>query len=102
MSLSQCNVHSCLKSSTVVPVPKQTAITCFDDHRPVALTTIVTVCLARLILKHVKAALPPTLDPHQYAYRENRSTDDVITTSLHIVLHHLEQRGRYARLLFID
>lgn len=45
---------------------------------------------------------PTTLDPHQYTYRTNRSTDDAISTALHTVLLHLEQPGRYARLLFMD
>lgn len=102
MSLSQCIVPSCLKSTTIVPVPKQTAITCLNDYRPIALTPIVTKCLERLVLKHIKATLPPTLDPHQYAYRENRSTDDAINIALHTALQHLEQRGTYARLLFVD
>ncbi len=59
-------------------------------------------CLERLVLQHIKAALPPTLDPHQYAYRANRSTDDAISTALHTVLQHLELQGNYAWLLFVD
>ncbi|KAK1794872.1 hypothetical protein P4O66_010074, partial [Electrophorus voltai] len=43
----------------------------------------------RLVLKHIKDALPPTLDPHQYAYRTNRSMGDLITIALHTVLHQL-------------
>ena len=76
---------------------------CFNDYRPVALTPIIMNCLERLVvLKHTNAALPPTLDPHQYAYRANRSTDDAIATALHTVLLHLEQQGANARLLFVD
>ncbi len=36
------------------------------------------------------------------AYRLNRSTDDVISTTLHLALTHLEQKVSYVRMLFID
>lgn len=39
-------------------------------------------CLERLVLKNIKAALPTTLDTHQYAYIINRSTDDATSTVL--------------------
>ncbi|CAG5866946.1 unnamed protein product [Menidia menidia] len=38
MSLDQAVVPQCFKSATVVPVPKTTTITCFNDFCPVALT----------------------------------------------------------------
>ncbi|KAI4896282.1 hypothetical protein NFI96_025845, partial [Prochilodus magdalenae] len=35
-----------------------------------------------------------TVDPHQYAYRRNRSTDDAISSvEVHTALTHLEQKG---------
>ncbi|KAI2667379.1 RNA-directed DNA polymerase from mobile element jockey [Labeo rohita] len=58
--------------------------------------------LERLVLHRIKADLSPTLDPDQYAYRANRSTDDAISAVLHTVLCHLEHQGSYARLLFLD
>ena len=59
-------------------------------------------CLERLDLQQIEAALPPTLDPHQYACRANRSTEDATSTALHTALRHLEQQAAYARLLFVD
>ncbi len=102
LSLSQSTVPACLKMSTIMPVTKQAAVTSFSDYRPVALTPVITKCLERLVLQHIKAALPPTLDPHQYAYRTNRLIDEAISVALHTVLRHLEQQGAYARLLFVD
>ncbi|KAF7669875.1 hypothetical protein LDENG_00100560, partial [Lucifuga dentata] len=58
--------------------------------------------LERLVLRHIKACLPPCFDPHQYAYRANRSTEDAIATALHTALCHLEQQGSYVRMLFVD
>ena len=54
------------------------------------------------LLQHIKATLTLTLDSHQYAYRQNRSTDDAINIALYTVLSHLEQRGAYACLLSMD
>ncbi|KAL0199425.1 hypothetical protein M9458_007965 [Cirrhinus mrigala] len=34
-------------------------------------------------MQHIKTVLPPSLDPFQFAYRPNRSTDDAISTALH-------------------
>ncbi|KAK3509725.1 hypothetical protein QTP70_008461 [Hemibagrus guttatus] len=38
----------------------------------------------------------------QFAYRPNHSTDDAISTTLHLSLTHLENKDTYVRMLFID
>ena len=73
-----------------------------SDFRPVALTPIVMKCFECLVMQHIKKCLPADLDPLQFAYRTNRSTEDAISTMLHLTLSHLEQKNTYARLLFID
>lgn len=45
--------------------------------------------------------LPVNLDPLQFAYRLNRSTEDAISTTLHLTLSHLKQKNTFARILFI-
>ena len=50
----------------------------------------------------MRICLPPTLDPFQFAYRQNRSTEDVISTALHSTLSHLDKRYTYVRILFCD
>ncbi len=43
------------------------------------------------------------MDPLQFAYRPNRSTDDAISQVLHSSLTHINSKdGNYVRLLFID
>lgn len=59
-------------------------------------------CFERLVSQHIKSSFPPTFDPHQFAYRANRSTEDAITIALHTALSHLEHRGSYVRMLFMD
>ena len=102
LSLSLAIIPSCLKTSTIIPVPKKSAVESLNDYRPVALTPVIMKCFERLVSKHIRTFLPPTLDPHQFAYRANRSTEDAITIALHSALSHLEQPGSYVRMLFLD
>uniref|UniRef100_A0AAZ3PMN4 Reverse transcriptase domain-containing protein n=2 Tax=Oncorhynchus tshawytscha TaxID=74940 RepID=A0AAZ3PMN4_ONCTS len=59
-------------------------------------------CFERLVKDHITSTLPDTLDPLQFAYCPNRSTDDAISTTLHTALTHLDKRNTYVRMLFID
>ena len=101
-SLAQAIIPTCLKSATIIPVPKKPNPACLNDFRPVALTPIVMKCFERLVMQHIKSCLPANLDPLQFAYRTNRSTEDAISTTLHLTLSHLEKKNTYARILFID
>ncbi|KAI4889747.1 hypothetical protein NFI96_019341, partial [Prochilodus magdalenae] len=102
ISLSSATVPTCLKATTIIPVPKKSSVSCLNDYRPIALTPIIMKCLEGLVLRHIKTLLPPSLDPLQFAYRPNRSTDDAISTTLHLALTHLDNRDTYVRMLFID
>ncbi len=102
ISLSQAVVPTCFKATTIIPVPKKSSPSCFNDYRPVALTPILMKCFERLVMQHIKSVLPPSLDPFQFAYRSNRSTDDAIATALHSALTHLDKKDLYVRMLFID
>ncbi|KAK3514964.1 hypothetical protein QTP86_005044 [Hemibagrus guttatus] len=73
LSLQQALVPTCLKSTTIVRVPKKQ-----------------------------QASIPTDLDRHQFAYCGNRSTEDVISTALHTSLYHLEHPNTYVRMLFVD
>ena len=59
-------------------------------------------CFERLVKDHITSTLPDTLDPLQFAYRPNRSTDDAIAITRHTALTHLDKRNTYVRMLFID
>uniref|UniRef100_A0A3B1KH12 Reverse transcriptase domain-containing protein n=1 Tax=Astyanax mexicanus TaxID=7994 RepID=A0A3B1KH12_ASTMX len=101
-SLSQAVVPTCFKATIIIPVPKKASPSCFNDYRPVALTPILMKCFERLVMHHIKSLLPPSLDPYQFAYRSNRSTDDAISTVLHSALTHLDKKNTYVRMLFVD
>ncbi|KAI3366309.1 hypothetical protein L3Q82_000426 [Scortum barcoo] len=93
---------TCLKTATIIPIPKTSTVTGLNDYRPVALTPIVMKCFERLVMAHIKDCIDVTVDPHQYAYRKNRSTEDAISSVVHTALTHLENKDSYVRLLFVD
>ena len=69
----------CFKQTTIVPVPKNTKVTCLNDYRPVALTSVAMKCFERLVMAHINTIIPENLDQLQVAYSPNRSTDDAIS-----------------------
>ncbi len=84
-------------------MPKNNKPSCLNDYFPVALTSIVMKVFERLVKSHISSSIPVTLDPLQFAYRPNRSTDDAISYILHSSLTHIDSsNGNFARLLFID
>jgi hypothetical protein len=59
-------------------------------------------CFERLVITH-NTIIADTLDPLQFRFRPNRSTDDAISIALHTALSHLDKRGNnYVRMLFIN
>jgi hypothetical protein len=83
-------------------VPKDAKVTCLNDDRPITVTSVAMKSFERLIMNHINTIIPDTLDPLQFAYHPNRSTDDVISIALHTALSHLDKRNTYVRMLFID
>ncbi len=102
-SLATSVVPTSFKKSVIIPVPKNSKPSCLNDYRPVALTSTVMKVFERLLKKHICSSIPATLDPLQFAYRPNRSTDDAISQVLHSSLTHIDSKnGNYVRLLLID
>ncbi|KAK3560503.1 hypothetical protein QTP86_009648 [Hemibagrus guttatus] len=101
-SLELCEVPSCFKHSTIIPVPKKPKITGQNDYRPIALTSVVMKSFERLVLANLKDITGHFLDPLQFAYQANRSVDDAVNMGLHYILQHLDKPGTYARILFVD
>ncbi len=84
-------------------MPKNNKPSCLNDYRPVALTSIVMKVFERLVKNHICSSIAVTLDPLQFAYSPNRSTELAISHVLHSFLTHIDSNnGNYIRLLFID
>ena len=102
LSLTESVIPTCFKQTTIVPVPKEAKVTCLNDYHHLALTSVARKCFERLVMAHINSILPDTLDPLQFTYRPNRSTDDTISIALQTALSHLDKRNPYVRMLFID
>jgi hypothetical protein len=59
-------------------------------------------CFERLVMAHINTIIPETLEPLQFAYHPNSSTDDAISIALHTALSHLDKMNTYVRILLID
>ena len=90
------------KNSLICPVPKNRSPSELNDYRPVALTSIVMKCFEKLVLQKLLSQTHPHTDPYQFAYRQNRSTDDATISLIHNALSHLDKPGSYVRILFVD
>ncbi len=102
-SLATSVVPTSFKKSVIIPVLKNSKPSCLNDYRPVALTSVVMKAFERILKNHICSSIPVTLDPLQFAYRPNRSTDDAISQVLQSFLTHIDSKyGNYVRLLFID
>jgi hypothetical protein len=101
-SVKDCVVPSVWKNSTICPVPKNRSPSELNDYRPVALTSIAMKCFERIILRSLLSQTQHQLDPFQFAYKQNRSTDDATLTLLHNAYSHLDKSGSFVRILFID
>ena len=99
--LSESVIPTCFKQTTILPVPKNTKVICLFNYLPVAFTSVAMKCFERLVMAHI-TIIPETLDPLQFAYSPNRSTDDAISIALHTALSHLDKRNTYVRMLLID
>ncbi|KAK1784517.1 hypothetical protein P4O66_023112 [Electrophorus voltai] len=102
ISLSCTVVPTCFKTTTIVPVPKKPMVSCLNDYHSVAFTFIIMKCFKKHVMRRIKIQLPPSLDPLQFTYRSNHSTDDAFSTTLHLVLTHMAKKGTHVRMLFID
>ena len=101
-SLTESVITTCFKQTAIVPVPKEAKVTCLNDYRPVALTSVAMKCFERLVMAHINSILPDTLDTLLFAYRPNRSTDYTFSIAFHTALSHLDKGNTYMRMLFID
>ncbi|KAI3353618.1 hypothetical protein L3Q82_004814 [Scortum barcoo] len=65
VTAAEAAVPTCLKTATIIPIPKTPTVTGLNDYRPVALTPIVMKCFERLVMAHIKDCIDVTVDPHQ-------------------------------------
>ncbi|KAK3540078.1 hypothetical protein QTP70_025654 [Hemibagrus guttatus] len=91
VSLAQATVPTCLKTTTIIPVPKHYSAECLNDFHPVALTPIVMKCFEKLVLSvsHLHWTHTSLLTVRR------RSTEDAISTAVHLALTHLDNNNTF-------
>ena len=90
------------KTACILPIPKRLVISSMNDLRPVALTSAVMKVCERVGLCKLEKLIKDYMDPLQFAYRKNGSTDDAVLYSLENIYSHLEKTGSTVRLMFFD
>ena len=79
-SLKENTVPFTWKTSVICPVQnnnkKQKRNPCLNDYRLIAMTSTVMTCFERIILHQLMKHTKPHLDPYQFAYKHNGSTED--------------------------
>ena len=58
LSLSEYVIPTCFKQTSTVPVSKNTKVTCLNDYRPLALTSVAMKCFERLVMAHINTIIP--------------------------------------------
>ena len=91
--LDQAKLLACFKTASIVPAPKKTTISSANNFRPLGLTPIMMKCFERLVQHHITS-----MPPHQ----PNRSTEDTISSALHLSPAHLEEKNTHVRMLFLE
>ncbi len=101
ISLSQAVVPTCFKATTIIPVPKKSSPSCFNDYRPVALTPILMKCFERLVIHHIKSVLPPPWTPS--SLHIGPTARPMMPSPLPATQpSHLDKKDSYVRMPFID
>jgi hypothetical protein len=52
-------------------------------------------CSERLVMAHINTITSETIDPLQFAYRPNRSTDDAMSIAINTALTRLDNRKTF-------
>ena len=72
------------------------------DFRPVALTSILSKCMERVVCDHLTSMVVDKLDPLQFAYKAKRGVEDACLTLLDTVCRQLDSPHSHTRILFMD
>ncbi|KAL7839162.1 hypothetical protein SRHO_G00258200 [Serrasalmus rhombeus] len=60
-------IFSLSLSRAIIPMSKRAVINSLNDYRPIALTPVIVKCFEMPVQQHIKANLPLTFGPHQFA-----------------------------------
>jgi len=83
LSVDSYTVPELWKKSITLPIPKKSCPQDNNDYRPVALTSNVMKSFEKIIIRELRKEVKPSLDQYQFAYKNNRGTNDTVSTLMH-------------------
>ena len=106
-SLNSGIIPTIWKTSEIIPVPKKSNPTCYNDYRPIALTSIIMKCLERLVKNILCEQVKPYTDCYQFAYCKNRCVEDCTLSLIDYVLQHVDKSNSkdhkyFVKILYVD
>ena len=101
-SLNSYTVPRIWKSANISPIGKISKPKCFNDYRPIALTSVTMKCFEKLIKNMLIEKTQIFADPYQFAYCDKKGVDDALISFLHPIYDHLDKAKSYVRTLFLD
>jgi hypothetical protein len=57
LSLTLSVIPMCFKQTTIVPVPKNTKVTCSNYYCPIALKSVAMTCFESLVMAHINTII---------------------------------------------
>lgn len=75
LSLIHAMFPTCLKTCTIIPIPKKIGTDSLYDCRPLALRSVLMKCYEQIVSQHIRESLLRSLDPYQFADRANLFTE---------------------------
>ena len=103
LSFSTCTFPATWKIGEIVPIAKKDFPVVDNDLRPVTLTSVLSKCLERIGLWLLMPFADKKLDALQFAYVNNKSTDDAVCHLVHRIAKHLDKNSSHTvRALYLD
>ncbi|KAK3553990.1 hypothetical protein QTP70_019031 [Hemibagrus guttatus] len=96
--LSQSTVSTCFKTTTIVPLPKKSPLTCLNNYRSVALNPIIMKCFEKVVQYTRHIGPPAVCMPAQQVMAVNKQpigdgyiTHQTVPITLQVRLFHVEE-----------
>lgn len=90
------------KTAAIIPVPKNPHVKTNNYFRPIALTPFLRKCMEHLVRDELSRQVAGSLELMQFAYQNNRGTEDATLTLLNSIYNHQNKCNTHACILFMD
>jgi hypothetical protein len=91
--IQHCFIPSCLMKTVIVPIikDKKGILTCKDNYRPIAVTTVCSKLVETIILCRIENVL--STSDHQFGFKSKHSTDQCVYALKGIVQYYMQNNS---------